>query len=262
MDDTFNERYILPWPNFSSHVTKLLSELYTDRKYADVTIVSDDDNTQFRAHKFVLCACSSVLQNRLDNNLDQSEITLEGISKYEIESVLQFMYLGEATFYPDRMNELLNAAKDLNINEIGKHLDSSQTEQKPNRHADVTNTKTDTRINVPEKADESGKVQGNIIDHSSDDEFVCKLCGHKTSTKESLNLHKDSVHRKYSCKLCEFRASKPGAISIHNRFVHKGITYPCDKCDLKEAYGKVKCTYVEEVKLFMTPISLQMDCYY
>ena len=34
--------------------------------------------------------------------------------------ILQFMYLGEATFYQDRINEFLNVARSLDIKEISK----------------------------------------------------------------------------------------------------------------------------------------------
>ena len=36
--------------------------------------------------------------------------------------ILQFLYLGEATFYHEKMNEFLNVAKNLDIMEIGKNV--------------------------------------------------------------------------------------------------------------------------------------------
>merc|ERR1712189_130856 len=40
-----------------------------------------------------------------------------------MKSILQFMDLGQATFYQDRMNEFLEVAKTLEIKEIGKDVD-------------------------------------------------------------------------------------------------------------------------------------------
>ena len=50
---------------------------------------------------------------------------LWGIQHSEIESVLQFMYLGEAKFYEERMNRFLCAVKDLEIKELSKRVESS-----------------------------------------------------------------------------------------------------------------------------------------
>ena len=46
---------------------------------------------------------------------DDSVIYLRGVLSKELESILQFIYLGQATFYQDRMNEFLNVAKILEI---------------------------------------------------------------------------------------------------------------------------------------------------
>ena len=45
------------------------------------------------------------------------KVNLDGIFS-EIESILQFMYLGEAKFSKERMNEFLWAVKDLEIKEL------------------------------------------------------------------------------------------------------------------------------------------------
>ena len=40
-----------------------------------------------------------------------------------MKSILQFLYLGQATFYQDRMNEFLNVAKSLEIKEISEDVE-------------------------------------------------------------------------------------------------------------------------------------------
>ena len=71
-----------------------------------------EDKTKFKAHKFVLNACSPVFQSII-SDLPQKDpiIYLHGIHSQEIKSILQFMYLGQATFFHDRMNDFLNVAK-------------------------------------------------------------------------------------------------------------------------------------------------------
>ena len=51
------EKYTLNWQTFSEHLQVMFEDLYQEGRYTDVTLVSDDQ-TQFKAHKIVLSACS------------------------------------------------------------------------------------------------------------------------------------------------------------------------------------------------------------
>merc|ERR1712173_401715 len=90
----------------------------------DVTIVCED-KTKFKAHKLVLKACSSVFQTIIEDlpHSEGSVVYLRGVNEPEMKSILQFMYLGQATFYQDRMNEFINVAKSLEIKEISKNVE-------------------------------------------------------------------------------------------------------------------------------------------
>merc|ERR1712098_402243 len=97
------------------------------QELTDVTLISDDHH-QYRAHKFILSECSTAFRNILTSNPLNSTIYLRGIHHEEVESILQFIYLGEATFYHERMNEFLNVAKNLEIKEIGKNVVDEEDE--------------------------------------------------------------------------------------------------------------------------------------
>ena len=117
------EQFKLNWHTYSDHLKEMMQNLMQSNKSADVTLVSDD-KTRFKAHKFVLNACSPVLKSIIDD-LPQSEnsvIYLRGVFAQEMKPILQFMYLGQATFYLARMNDFLDAAKCLEIKEISKDL--------------------------------------------------------------------------------------------------------------------------------------------
>ena len=75
----------------------------------------------FRAHKFVLNACSFFFRSII-NDLPQSETAtyLGWVLAQEIKPILQFMYLGQATIYQDKMNDFLNVTRSLEIKEISK----------------------------------------------------------------------------------------------------------------------------------------------
>ena len=114
------DKYTLNWHTFSEHLNLMFKDLYKEGRYSDVTLVSDDQ-TQFKAHKIVLSACSPVFKKIIDSNPSQHPlIYLRGIQGYEMESILQFMYLGEGKFYQERMGEFIKVAKDLEVKDISK----------------------------------------------------------------------------------------------------------------------------------------------
>ena len=110
---------------FQSHSIELLSDLYNKGSFSDVTLVTDDQ-TQFKCHKFVLSACSSVFNSLLNLDASSSLIYFRGVAREDMESVLQFMYLGEATFCQDRINDFLKVAKDINLKKIVQNDDNEE----------------------------------------------------------------------------------------------------------------------------------------
>ena len=119
----------LNWHTYSDHLKEMMANLMESNETTDITIVCED-KTKYRAHKFVLNSCSPVFQSII-NDLPQkgdSVIYLRGVLAQEMKSILQFMYLGQATFYQDRMNKFLNAAKSLEIKEISKTVESEDVD--------------------------------------------------------------------------------------------------------------------------------------
>ena len=120
------EKLHLGWENFSKHQLLFLKYLYQEGQYSDVTLVSDDQ-TQFKVHKIVLSASSTVFKNIIDNNpTPHSLIYLRGIKSCELESILQFIYLGEARFYQERLGDFIKVAKDLEVEGISDGVESPE----------------------------------------------------------------------------------------------------------------------------------------
>ena len=133
MQHNMVNKFYLTWNEFSAHGEELLKNLWETRDFTDVTLISDDQQ-QYRVHKFILSACSTVFEKILTNSPHNSLIYLRGIHHEELESILQFIYLGEATFFHERMNEFLNVAKDLDIKEIGKNIIDEDKESEDANH--------------------------------------------------------------------------------------------------------------------------------
>ena len=64
------EKNTLNWQTFTDHLKLMFKDLYEEGKNSDVTLVCDDQ-TQFKAHKIVLSACSPVFKKIIDNNPSQ-----------------------------------------------------------------------------------------------------------------------------------------------------------------------------------------------
>ena len=91
------EKYTLQWNSYSDHLRKVLREMMTSSEFADVTLVTDDKQ-QIRAHWNILSACSPVFKSilQIDSKNANPVLNLRGIQYSEMESIMQFIYLGEA----------------------------------------------------------------------------------------------------------------------------------------------------------------------
>ena len=119
------EKFNLVWNTFTDHLKSMIGEWMTSPDMVDVTLVCEDKK-YFKAHKIILSACSPVFKSIINNMPEKNPVIfLRGIHAQEIEAILQFIYLGQATVNEDRINELLNVANSLDIKEIGSHVKSN-----------------------------------------------------------------------------------------------------------------------------------------
>ena len=221
------DKYNFAWHAFSDHLQTMFKELYEEEKHSDVTLVCDDQ-TQFKAHKIVLRACSPVFKKIIDNNPSQHPlIYLRGIQSYEMESILQFMYLGEGKFYYERMGEFLKVAKDLEVKEISKGVEMQNEEED-----DTEETVMDDEEKETDEDDEPKQTSENKIRQrqprnqilSDAKSTKCPECGKVFTAKSSLMTHCRSKHEgnKYPCNKCDYRAKTQSHLQTHIKFKHAG----------------------------------------
>ena len=130
------EQFNLSWHTFNDHLKEMMQNLMESYESSDVTLVCED-KTKFKAHQFVLKACSPVFQSII-NELPKMDpvIYLKGVLAPEMKSILQFMYLGQAKFYQERMNDFVNNAKSLEIKEICKYVNCDFDDPSQNQSCD------------------------------------------------------------------------------------------------------------------------------
>ena len=154
------EKYTLTWHSYSDHLREALTEMMTSSVFADVTLVIDDKQ-QIRAHWNILSGCSPVFKSilQIDSNNTNPVIYLRGIQHSEMESIMQFIYLGEAKFNEERMSEFLTVSKNLEIKylstgsiEMNDQTPSKESVEHENKIADenvdLDEGKTSPRVSI------------------------------------------------------------------------------------------------------------------
>ena len=154
---------------YSNHLREVLCEMLTSHKFSDVTLVCDD-RKEIQAHRNMLSASSPVFKNVLQAHThnDHLVIYLGGVAHSEMESIMQFIYLGETTFYAERMKELILVAENLEINEF---IDSLETNQSKWLHElRLLDEDTENMLTLPKDGPED-YIENTIRDNDNSKEM-------------------------------------------------------------------------------------------
>ena len=110
------EKYTVTWHSHQDYLREIMWGMMTSDDFTDVTIVTDDKKT-LKAHRNILSACSPVFKNILQMEITNNHpvIYLRGIQYSEMESILQFIYFGQAKLYEEQMNKFMLLLKNLEI---------------------------------------------------------------------------------------------------------------------------------------------------
>ena len=135
------DKYSFTWHSYSHHLRDMMKKMMND-DFSDVTLICED-RKHIRAHKNILSASSSVFKDIM--KLEQCAkpiIYMKGINFSELDSIIQFIYLGETTFYEERINDLLDVARSLEIKELcnAKVETSDDNQSQPSLHDSETFT--------------------------------------------------------------------------------------------------------------------------
>ena len=194
------EKYTLTWHTYSEHLRKMMKELKSNDDFADVTLVTEDKK-HIQAQRNILSACSPVFKDILQQEKrSNATIYLRGIKYTELESILQFIYLGEATFYEERMNEFLAVARSLEI----KAICNAETESNDDDELSPSDpvTSPDNSEEKPLRPSQAAKtIQDRREVIKTNDKCECHQCDFETMSQDYLKKHIESKHEgiKYAC---------------------------------------------------------------
>ena len=249
----------------------MLQDMMSSDTFTDVTLICDDQK-QLKVHKVILSAFSSVFKNIFtQNNLPL--IYLRGIDYSEMESIIQFIYLGETAFYEERLEVLLKVAKDLDIKLLSKddstkpvnieHLKKDFSIPINNTHKnndladrvyneDITNNvfeeETEQTTTCYENNESTNIYSGQTSEDSMYHDIIEKAPkndnyaiikhtegGHESMSYKQISLCLNSKGY-YECNQCEKQFKQSMGLSNHFESVHVGVKYKCKKCEKEFAW--------------------------
>ena len=145
-----------------------------------------------------------------------------------MKSILQFMYIGQATLYHDRMNEFINVAKNLEVKEISKDVDCNSTDTSQNFNDDI---KSNEEVKVEKDqnyiSEQAGQTETKLRRYENGNFQHSSLTQHDTSTHERIRHH---------CDRCEKSYSKNQDLLRHIKSIHEGEKFQCNLCDSEYAH--------------------------
>ena len=254
MEEHDRQGYNLSWHSYSDHLTDMLREMMASREFADVTLVTDDKQ-QIRAHRSVLSACSPVFKNilQIDSNNPNPIIYLRGIQHSEMESIMQFIYLGETRLSGERASEFLAVSKELDIKELSSNVEMNyptvkveeeveEESERENNEDHANNIAEDVSedhlvsnedsSNAKPKKQKAKKAAKQHVKAEENVKFQCQDCGKIFNKRQSLWQHTKTNHggKKHACDKCDYQASTQQHLTVHTQSMHDGVKYPCDQC--------------------------------
>lgn len=217
------QEYNIGWNTFKDHLQDSAKALFKSQRFTDVTLVSDD-MIPIKAHKFILSSASSVMKRLLMMNQDAKPMLyLKGIQSIDLQAILEFIYLGEASILSERLEDFMRSAEDLDIEEL-----------KPKHPHTPDNQKiSDNHITIDIEEESPTSTERIIKQERKTDIFEDEMTSSKKSLKECSKDSKGTLDLKSSlkCTECEGTFSNNYNLERHTQEKHHGMKKQCLKCN-------------------------------
>ena len=249
---------LLSGNDFSKDTMHAFSELLEDEHFTNVTLVTEG-NKQIKAHKVVLSTFSPFFRELLIGNPHHQHplVYLRGVKYEHLQSMVNFIYLGQTKIKFEEVNEFIKVATDLQI----KGLSSAQNFKPKEERIDDNDNQNQNEVEFP----------GEIEEHESEvieEENAIAIKQEITETPaESMNTLSndppagdclnptenlevvmnnpassfynfdqtvsDPPQQKFPCEFpgCKYVAAQKRYLREHRQAIHEGIKYSCDMCE-------------------------------
>lgn len=183
--------YHLRWNNHLQNLQSLFENLYSEQSLVDVTISCSDG--LLYAHKLVLSACSPYFENIFKANPCKHPILiLRGIKHHDMQTLLEYMYVGSVDVVEEDLEMLLSVATELQI----KGLMQCNEDPLDPLHLGVVPEKTNiSNEESKNRTTSTSPLPKNVDNLKWQAELVAQPAGSKSRDNVSRNdHHSDSSH--------------------------------------------------------------------
>ena len=192
------ERFSLQWNDFQDNIVSSFKDLRSGVDFFDVTLVCEDDH-QVEAHRTILASCSTFFNTILKRNKHSHPmIYMRGLKAKDLESILDFIYHGEANIYQQDLGGFLALSEELQLKGlVGSQLetDNSIQELKVTPKEKVIKYKEKSfikeEVNLKPSNDCIEYSEGSIKDNFTSNSVVPIDTGKIYSTNEDLKTKTD-----------------------------------------------------------------------
>ena len=208
----------------------MMNELMTNEDFSDVTLVTDDKK-YIKAHMNILGTASPFFKEIFQKERSSHPtIYLRGIQFFVIESIMQFIYLGKATFFEERMDEFLAVAKSLEIKELCNAKSETDNSTETNTDEDDDPSTVD-QVTIPEVQTAQNDTDKNDVEElaKSSAPYNCEECAkegkdYSPSVQSLFEGHikvKHPFYQPFKCEKCDFKSNRKANVNRHVIRHHK-----------------------------------------
>merc|ERR1719245_2038158 len=121
-----DDKWCLRWDQFDKNTREYFSSLRKDGRMFDVTLATEDGQ-QIQAHRIILSAGSKFFSDIFLNSQHSNILVyLKGIRIAQLESLIDFIYSGEAFITQEELKLFLEAGKELQVKGLQGELQGVQ----------------------------------------------------------------------------------------------------------------------------------------
>ena len=225
---------------FYENQSRYYNELLESQEMSDVTLACD--GYEVGVHKTIISASSQFFREVIRKSKHVNPyIYIKGVSKETVETLIKFIYLGEATARTDNLENLVDAGNELKIFGImedplaTQNSGSNKKEKKKKSSVDKKNDTVHSEQNDTDLSDNSAAdfVKIEQYELEEEDESKDESARLLKEIKKRITVHTDdSGNEIHMCNVCNREFSNLRYTKLHIETHLEGFSHKCKFCDV------------------------------
>ena len=226
---------------FYENQTRYYNELLESQEMSDITLACD--GYEVGAHKTIISASSQFFREVIRKSKHVNPyIYLKGVSKETLETMIKFIYVGEATARTDNLENLVEAGNELKIFGImedplatlncGSNKKEKKMKSVDKKYNAVHSKQNDTDLSDNSAAD-FVKMEQYELELEEEDESKDESARWLKEIKKRITVHTDdSGNEIHMCNVCNREFSNLRYTKLHIETHLEGFSHKCKFCDV------------------------------